>query len=85
MRVHCHHCRLDTLEHVHRHYCRLDTLERVHSHNYRIDTPMRVHCHCCGQDTPMRVVIPVAITAIHLSKQGVSDLGYTQAHVSFRL
>ena len=30
-------------------------------------------------------VIPVAITAIYLSKQGVSDLGYTQAHVSFRL
>ena len=33
------------------------------------------------QDT----VIPVAITAIYLLKQGVSDLGYTQAHVSFRL
>ena len=30
-------------------------------------------------------VIPVAITAIYLSKQGVSDLGYAQAHVSFRL
>ena len=30
-------------------------------------------------------VIPVAIAAIYLSKQGVSDLGYTQAHVSFRL
>ena len=30
-------------------------------------------------------VIPVAITAIYLLKQGVSDLGYTQAHVSFRL
>ena len=30
-------------------------------------------------------VIPVAITAIYLSKQGVSDLGYTQAHVSFHL
>ena len=29
-------------------------------------------------------VIPVAITAIYPSKQGVSDLGYTQAHVSFR-
>ena len=33
----------------------------------------------------MITVIPVAITAIYLSKQGVSDLGYTQAHVSFRL
>ena len=30
-------------------------------------------------------VIPVAITAIYLSKQGVSDLGYTRAHVSFHL
>ena len=30
-------------------------------------------------------VITVAITAIYLSKQGVSDLGYTQAHVSFHL
>ena len=30
-------------------------------------------------------VIPMAITAIYLSKQGVSDLGYTQAHVYFRL
>ena len=30
-------------------------------------------------------VIPVAITAVYLSKQGVSDLGYTQAHVSFHL
>ena len=26
-------------------------------------------------------VIPVAITAIYPSKQGVSDLGYTRAHV----
>ena len=33
----------------------------------------------------MHTVIPVAITAIYLSKQGVSDLGYTQAHVSFHL
>ena len=31
------------------------------------------------------IVIPVAITAIYLSKQGVSDLGYTRAHVSFHL
>ena len=35
--------------------------------------------------TPTYIVIPVAITAIYLSKQGVSDLGYTRAHVSFRL
>ena len=31
------------------------------------------------------IVIPVAITAIYLSKQGVLDLGYTRAHVSFHL
>ena len=30
-------------------------------------------------------VIPVAITAIYPSKQGVLDLGYTRAHVSFHL
>ena len=41
----------------------------------------------CSQNSHlgMYIVIPVAITAIYLSKQGVSDLGYTQAHVSFRL
>ena len=33
----------------------------------------------------MGTVIPMAITAIYLSKQGVSDLGYTQANVYFRL
>ena len=38
-----------------------------------------------NEETPNHIVIPVAITAIYLSKQGVSDLGYTQAHVSFRL
>ena len=31
------------------------------------------------------LVIPVAITAVYLSKQGVSDLGYTRARVSFHL
>ena len=30
-------------------------------------------------------VIPEAITAIYLSKQGLSDLGYTRAYVSFNL
>ena len=30
-------------------------------------------------------VIPVAITAIYPSKQGMSDLGYTLTQVSFRL
>ena len=42
-----------------------------------------------GEDTYMHVnkhiVIPVAITAIYPSEQGVSDLGYTRAHVSFHL
>ena len=33
----------------------------------------------------MSAVIPVAITAIYPSKQGMSDLGYTRAHVSFHL
>ena len=33
----------------------------------------------------LSTVIPVAITAIYLSRQGVSDLGYTRAHVSFNL
>ena len=35
--------------------------------------------------TVMYIVIPVAITAIYPSKQDVSDLGYTRAHVSFHL
>ena len=30
-------------------------------------------------------VIPVAKTAIYPSKQGISDLGYTRAHVYFHL
>ena len=33
----------------------------------------------------VRNAIPVAITAIYPSKQGVLDLGYTRAHVSFHL
>ena len=33
---------------------------------------------------PLGSVIPVAIAAVYLSKQGVSDLGYTRARVSFR-
>ena len=33
----------------------------------------------------LHIVIPVAITAIYPSKQGVSDFGYTRAHVSFHL
>ena len=30
-------------------------------------------------------VIPMAITVIYPSKQGMSDLGYTRVHVSFHL
>ena len=42
-------------------------------------------CQVLREMLKLRTVIPVAITAIYLSKQGVSDLGYTRAHVSFRL
>ena len=51
--------------------------------------PLNMHVlPSCGTKLLNRglcIVIPVAITAIYISKQGVSDLGNTQAHVSFRL
>ena len=40
---------------------------------------------CKKRTKTINIVIAVAIIAIYLSQQGVSDLGYTQAHVSFCL
>ena len=55
-----------------------------------------IYCYKCVSDKKVKfkkikyvyihdIVIPVAITAIYPSEQGVSDLGYTQAYVSFHL
>ena len=41
--------------------------------------------HSLPHSLALSSVIPVAITAIYLSKQGVPNLGYKRAQVSFHL